>query len=423
MKKASAPKRFLFLTQTYPRFAGDTAGPFIRDLARALVRAGDAVTVLTPHAPDVPASWDDDGVAVRSFRYAPERYELVGYSRSLDKDETLKGGAVVSAPLYMLGARRALRSLLKAAARQGQPFDLVHAHWVVPNALIAAAAGLGTKSMGVPLAVGLHGSDVFLAEKAGVRSMVAWALRKTSVLTGCSPELVDRVCALGFGPARARVIPYGVDSELFAPDEGADAARRAVWRDRLGIPADAPMIVSVGRMATKKGYQVLMPGLEDFFTRCPEAHLVLAGAGDRLEAFRRDAAKWSANVHFPGAVLRDTIADLYRAADIFVLPAVHDPQGNVDGLPNVILEAMASGLPVVTTPISGIPLAITDGEHGRLVPEGETAPLVAALADLVAAPEMARAMGQAGREKARRELSWDAVGARYRAAYDLALDT
>jgi glycosyltransferase involved in cell wall biosynthesis len=120
-------------------------------------------------------------------------------------------------------------------------------------------------------------------------------------------------------------------------------------------------------------------------------------------------------------VLRDTIADLYRAADIFVLPAVHDPQGNVDGLPNVILEAMASGLPVVTTPISGIPLAITEGENGRLVPEGETAPLIDALVDLVAAPATARAMGRAGREKARRELSWDAVAARYRAAYGLVL--
>jgi glycosyltransferase involved in cell wall biosynthesis len=422
------------LTQTYPRFAGDTAGPFIRDLARGLVRGGDQVTVLTPHASDVPAAWDDDGVDVRSFRYAPERLELVGYSRSLDRDETLKGGTLMSAPLYALGARRAIRATLKEQARKGRPIDLIHAHWVVPNALIAAASGLAAPGLGaVPLVVGLHGSDVFLAEKWGVRSLVGWALGKAAVLTGCSPELVDRVCALGFDPARSRVIPYGVDSDLFAPDpqsdsgpdpqsdSGSDVGQRNHWRQRLNIPSDAPMIVSVGRMATKKGYQVLMPGLGDFFARCPRAHVVLAGAGDRLEEFRQAAAAWPTQVHFPGAVLRDTIADLYRAADIFVLPAVHDPQGNVDGLPNVILEAMASGLPVVTTPISGIPLAITEGENGRLVPEGETAPLIDALVDLVAAPATARAMGRAGREKARRELSWDAVAARYRAAYGLVL--
>ncbi len=62
----------LFLTQTYPRFDGDTCGPFIRDLARGLVRQGDRVTVLAPHAPQVPAEWEDDGVRVRTFRYAPQ---------------------------------------------------------------------------------------------------------------------------------------------------------------------------------------------------------------------------------------------------------------------------------------------------------------------------------------------------------------
>ncbi len=401
------PKRFLFLTQTYPRFDGDTAGPFIRNIARGLVRRGDAVTVLTPHAEKVPAAWDDDGVAVKSFRYAPESLEQVGYGRSLDKDEHLKLASLISAPLYMLGARRALRRVLAA-----QHHDLVHAHWVVPNALIATASGID-----IPVVVGLHGSDVFLAEKAGVRRLVAAALKRSAALTGCSPELVDRVCALGLSRDRARVIPYGVDSEKFAPDP----SRRSIWRQRLGIPAAAPMIVSVGRMATKKGYQVLLGDLESLFARAPDAHVVLAGAGDRLAEFERASAPFAGRVHFPGAVLRDTIADLYRAADIFVLPAVHDGQGNVDGLPNVILEAMASALPVVTTPISGIPLAIIEGENGHLVPEGEGAPLVDALVSLVRDPESARAMGKAGRLKASTELTWDVVAGRYREAYDLAL--
>ncbi|MEM8960076.1 MAG: glycosyltransferase family 4 protein [Acidobacteriota bacterium] len=398
---------FLFLTQTYPRYDGDTSGPFIRDLARALVRGGDRVSVLTPHAEDVPASWDDDGVAVRSFRYAPTPLELVGYSRSLDRDETLKGGAIISAPLYAVGMLRAVRKFL--AHNQ---VDLVHAHWVVPNGVIAAAV-----ARHAPLAVGLHGSDVFLAERAGVRRAVAAALRRTSVLTGCSPELVERVCALGFDTAYAHVIPYGVDVEQFHPDP----ARRAEWRKKLGIPDDAPLAVSVGRMATKKGYQVLLDALPQLMVRSPELHIVLAGAGDRLNEFRQRAAPWGNRVHFPGRVLRDTLPDLYRAADIFVLPAVHDPKGNVDGLPNVILEGMASGLPVVASRISGIPLAVEEGTTGRLIEEGDVAGLTDALDELAGNPERAREMGQAGRRRAEAELTWDAVGRRYRAAYDQAL--
>jgi len=75
---AESRLRIVFLTQTYPRHAGDTSGPFIRDLARALVRGGDGVTVLAPHARGVAAGWDDDGVTVRTFRYAPAALEVIG---------------------------------------------------------------------------------------------------------------------------------------------------------------------------------------------------------------------------------------------------------------------------------------------------------------------------------------------------------
>lgn len=365
------------------------------------------MTVLTPHAPGVERKWRDDGVRVYSFRYAPEPLETVGYSRSLEADETVKWKAAASAPLYWWGARRALRYELGR-----RHYDLVHAHWVVPNGL-AAASFAGR----VPLAVGLHGSDVFLAEKPGVRSWVRRVLKSTSVVTGCSPELVGRVCALGFDDAYARVIPYGVDVESFSPEP----ARRAIWRRELGIPEEAWMVVSVGRMATKKGYQVLIEGLGELFERESDLHLVLAGAGDRLEEFRQATEKWRDRVHFPGSVLRDTLPDLYRAADAFVLPAVHDRKGNVDGLPNVILEAMASGLPVVATEISGIPLAVSEGVNGHLVPEGEPGPLVEALVRLARNPEKSREMGREGRRRAEEELTWDAVAARYRAAYDIAL--
>ncbi len=400
-------KNLLFLTQTYPRFDGDTAGPFIRELARALVRTGDRLTVLLPHAEEVRSEWDDDGVRVRSFRYAPERFEVVGYGRSLDADEAIKGLPKAMAPVYAAGA---LRALSKELSRE--KYDLMQMHWIVPNGMVGALL-----SSRVPMAVGLHGSDVFLAERQGVRQVVGQVLRRTSVLTGCSPELVDRVCALGYDKAYSRVIPYGVDSEAFSPMP----SRRPIWRRKLGIPADAPMIVSVGRMATKKGFQVLIEGLPELFEAHPDVHIVLAGAGDRLEEFRQATEPWRDRFHLPGSVLRDTLPDLYRAADLFTLPAVHDPAGNVDGLPNVILEALASGLPVVATNISGIPLAIRPGKNGLLVPERDVPALNVALSELLNEPERAREMGKAAREQAVSELSWDAVAERYRDAYRLAL--
>src|SRR4029077_16489902 len=288
-------------------------------------------------------------------------HEVLGYGRSLEADERVKARAALAAPLYALAARRAvLRQLGRQLGRR--PFDLVHAHWIVPNGLVAAAAG-GPP----PRAIARHGRDVFLSEKRGVRTLARWALSRARLLTGCSPELVDRVRALGFPAERSRVIPYGVDVDAFSPMP----ERRPIWRRRLGIPEGAPLLLGVGRMATKKGFQILIEILPALLGEHPELRVVLAGGGDLLERFRAAARPWGERVHLPGPVLRDTLPDLYRAADLFVLPAVHDAKGNVDGLPNVILEAMASGLPVVASGISGVPLAVEEGRTGRLVPEGD----------------------------------------------------
>jgi glycosyltransferase involved in cell wall biosynthesis len=370
------------------------------------------VTVLAPHAAGVPERWEEQGVEVETFRYAPESLEVLGYGRSLEADEKVKGVAAFVTPLYALGLHRAIRRQLRARTFD-LSFDLIHAHWIVPNGVIAASAvgGIG----GVPLAIGLHGSDVFLAET--VRPAAAWALRRTRLLTGCSPELVDRVRALGFPEERSRVIPYGVDVTAFSPDR----ARGMAWRERLGVPREAPLLLSVGRMATKKGFHVLMEALPELLASVPEAHVVLAGGGDLLAGFQREAERFPDRLHLPGPVLRDTLPDLYRAADLFVLPAVHDAKGNVDGLPNVILEAMASGLPVVASGISGIPLAVEDGVTGLLVPEKNPAALLGALRRLLADPETAREMGKRGRRKAEADLTWDAVAGRYREGYLAAL--
>lgn len=393
--------KILFLTQTYPRFEEDVAGPFIRDLARALARGGDEVTVLAPHAAGLAAGWSDpQGPTVRTFRYAPERWERLGYGRSLRADEAMRGPALVVAPLYALAARRAVAGALAA-----ERVDLVHAHWLVPNAV-----ALGR--LPVPLAVGVHGSDVFLAERAPFRAAARRVLGRSALVTGCSPELVDRVRAIGFPAERSRVIPYGVDTIRFTP-----RGERGDWRARLGIPDEAPVLLSVGRMVSKKGFQRLAETLPAVMARVPDAHAILAGDGDLRPALEAATAALRPRVHFPGAVLRDALPSLYRSADVFALPAVHDARGNVDGLPNVILEAMASGLPIVASDISGIPLAVRPEREGLLVPEDDAAALAAALIALLGDRARRRALGAGARSRAERDLNWEAIAARYREAY------
>lgn len=344
---------------------------------------------------------------MRTFRYAPRRLEVLGYSRSLDSDETIRPAAALVAPLYLAAARRAVGRLLAS-----ERFDLVQAHWIVPNGLAVAPY-----ARRLPVVVGLHGSDVFLAERRGIRAWVRRSLRRVSALTGCSPELVERICALGFERRRSHVIPYGIDVETFRP--GAPEVED--WRRRLGIPTHARVLLTVGRMVTKKGFHHLVEVLPALLEAVPDLHVVLAGGGDRLAEFRQRLVAWPDRAHLPGVVYRDALPDLYRAADLFVLPAVHDRRGNVDGLPNVILEAMASGLPVVASEISGIPLAVTSGETGLLVPEADREALRGAIGELLENDRRRREMGEAGRREAMHRLTWSAVARRYRRAYEAAL--
>jgi glycosyltransferase involved in cell wall biosynthesis len=180
--------------------------------------------------------------------------------------------------------------------------------------------------------------------------------------------------------------------------------------------------LAVGRMATKKGFHVLVAALPRLLDSYPQLHVVLAGGGDRERDLRAAVSEWQQRVHFPGLVARDALPDLFRAADLFVMPAVHDARGNVDGLPNVVLEAMATGLPVVASAVSGLPLAIGHGVHGLLVPEGDATALGGAIEHLIGDAQLRARLGLAARQRAVTELSWDQVARAYRDHYARALE-
>ena len=154
---------------------------------------------------------------VHSFSYAPPRMEVLGYGRSLAADEYVRPGAALAAPLYLFSAARTVTWHLGR-----ERYDLLHAHWVAPNGLVALWPGVHRRK--TLIAAGLHGSDVFLAEKAVARPAIRRALSRCGLLTGCSPELVERVQRIGYQGKPSRVIPYGVDTDMFRPARSSRAS-------------------------------------------------------------------------------------------------------------------------------------------------------------------------------------------------------
>ncbi len=406
--------KIAMLTSSYPKWPGEMTAPFIEEIAASVAERGHEVHVLMPHRSDLRRAPVERGVRLHSYRYTPApSFEVWGYAAALRGDVGLRGATLVAAPLA-LGA--GFQVLLKLTAQER--YDLIHGHWLLPNGAVAALVAQRRK---LPLVLSLHGSDVFLAERTVPTAWVgAWAAQRADGITACSGDLAARLAKLG-GPAdRMRVVPYGIDPDVFRPDPAAGAAVRT----QLGIAPDRPVLMWVSRMVYKKGLPVLLHALPQVLQNHPQLMLVLGGYGDLRDELEQQALELGIadSVRFPGPVARDAINAYWNAGDVVVVPAIHDQGGNVDGLPNIVLESMSAGRPIVASHIAGIPQVITNGEHGLLVPEGDAHALAAALVRLLDDPAFAARLGAAARQRVERELRWRHIAARFEQVYAAACE-
>jgi glycosyltransferase involved in cell wall biosynthesis len=290
----------------------------------------------------------------------------------------------------------------------------MHGHWAIPGGITAALA-----MPSLPLVVSLHGSDVFVAETfAPARAAARIAFARAGVVTACSEDLGRRAVAIGADPARVEVVPYGVDVTRFRPDNTA----RATLRAALGLADGVPLIFAVGRLVRKKGFEYLIDAMPRVLASGP-AVLALGGEGDLEPDLRARAHGSGAGdaITFLGNLSQHDVARYLAAADVVTVPSVRDHAGNVDGLPNVVMEALASGTPLVATPAGGIGAVVSSGQTGLLVPERDSEALAAAIVRLISDPPLRRTLGTAGRESAASRFSWERTAQRFEAAYDRAL--
>jgi glycosyltransferase involved in cell wall biosynthesis len=396
----------VMVTTSYPRFPGDSVGTFMEPIAKSVAALGHDVHVVAPWHPLVTRAASEEGVSFHFYRYAPHaRLNVFGYAAAMKADVRLKGAAFAAAPLALVAGWIAARRVARKHAA-----TIMHGHWVVPGGAIAAAA-----APGLPLVVSLHGSDVYVAETlAPARAVARAVFARAGVVTACSRDLADRAIALGADPARVEVVPYGVDVRRFRPDRLARQARR----HELSVGESDCVVFAAGRLVRKKGFEYLIDAMNRA-TSSRRIVLALAGEGDLEPELRKRAAAGPAGgrVRFLGNQTQDDIAAWMAAADIIAVPSVRDDSGNVDGLPNVVLEALASGTPVVTTAAGGIGGVVEDGRTALVVAERDPDALAAAIARLAAEPSLGGGLGAAARALAERRFGWTDTARRFEAAY------
>ncbi len=384
------------VTTSYPRYPGDRIGTFVEPIAHGVAALGHEVHVVLPWHPLLTRAGREGDIHFHPFRYAPvARLNVFGYADSLESDVRMRSRAYLAAPFALAAGWRAVG---KVARETGA--TIVHGHWVIPSGVLASTAA-GNR----PVVISLHGSDVYVAERLGpARRAARAAFARADWVTACSDDLRNRAILLGSPADRSETMPYGVDALRFQPDAGA----RAELRQQLGVH-DGPLVFTAGRFVRKKGFEHLIDAVAELSDRWPGLVLAIAGGGDLEAELRTRAAdrQVSDRIRFVGVLPHHDVPSYLAAADLVVVPSVVDEAGNVDGLPNIVMEAMASGASLIATTAGGIPSVVASGRTGVLVPPADAGALASAMEALFRNPERRLEMGRLAREDARHRYSWE----------------
>ena len=386
--KVAACRRIAVVVKGYPRLSET----FIAQEILGLERRGLALTIISLRHPTDPALHPMHREIQAPVLYLPE------YLHQEPMRVLRAWRSVRRWPPYAAARRLWLRDLRRDATtnrgrRFGQALVLAHelpddvgllyAHYLHTPASVARYAAV---LRNLPWCASAHAKDIWTTpawEKAEKLRECAWA-------TTCTAA----------GAAHLREL--APDAEVMLTHHGLDAGRFAAPQRTLGpdgCDPDHPVrLLGVARLVPKKGIEVL---LEALAALPPELHWRYehVGAGPLRDTLASAAARLGLadRITWRGALPQEQVVDAYRAADLFVLASRIAPDGDRDGLPNVLLEAGALELPVVASRVGAVPELIEDGVNGRLVPPDDPGALAVALAALICDPAARLRRGQAGR--------------------------
>ena len=356
--------RLLVFSSLFPHTGAPNAGVFIRE---RMFRVGEALPIIVVS----PQPWFPGQGLIRKFR---PNFRLPAPKESIQQGIKILYPRFLSVPGYLKqfdGLSMALRTyLLLRRLRKQTGFNVLDAHFGYPDGYAATLLG---KWLKVPVTITMRGTEVPHSKNSKLLPLLVNALRRATRLFSVSESLRQHAIALGVEPSRVRVVGNGIDSDKFCSVDKAEA------RQIFGIPMRAKVMVSVGALVERKGFHRVIEILPELLKSEPDLHyLVVGGAspeGDWRAQLEQQTRRLNLDkqVHFLGAMPSTELKWPLSASDVFVLATSNE------GWANVFLEAMACGLPVVTTDVGGNSEVVCRSELGTVVPFGNQEALLEAL--------------------------------------------
>ncbi len=356
--------RILVLSSLFPNPGAPQAGVFIRE---RMFRVGKEL----PLRVVAPVAWFPCQQVLQKIK--PHFRPFKSVSEQLD-------GISVARPRFLCfpGIFKSLDGVLMALSifpmlwRQRREFDVIDAHFAYPDGLAACILG---KLLNKKVVVTLRGTEIPHSKKWLLRKQLQWVFRLSDRIFSVSDSLRQHALRLGCDSEKARVIGNGVDTRKFYP------LPKAECRARLGLNSDQPVIISVGALVERKGFHRVLEQLPALLEAHSELCYLIVGGGStegNIEAQLKEQVVrlgLQDQVRFVGALPPDQLKSVLSAADLFVLATSNE------GWANVFLEAMACGLPVITTDVGGNSEVVCDEKLGAIVPFGKSDKLSQAIND------------------------------------------
>ena len=396
-----AVSKVLVIGSVYPRFHEDAEVPWLRTSIAHLKKAGLDIQVLAPSYKGL-KSHEIDGVKVNRFRYAPAKWEFLTHEEGAPSKMANKPWLqLLAIPYIISGFFKCIK-----ICRKFKP-DVIHAHWPFPHAYIALGAA---KLFRIPLVLNFHGAELLLIrKKKWVRPLLKFAISQAQAVFANSSFTASKIKALR--NVDVEWSPYGTTLET-----GTGNAEPHPVQGKFKI-------LFVGRHIERKGIRYLIEAAK--YLPRDQFEIRIVGIGDLTEELKKLASESatpnSAEIIFTGKLSPEALANEYKTANVFTLPAIVDSKGDTEGLGVVLIEAMELGLPIVASNVGGIPDVVIDGVSGILVPEKDPEALANAYKRLASNPELISQLLAGAQKRIAECFTWDGIIERQIAVYNKVL--
>lgn len=401
--------KIIMLTSTFPQTENDYRARWILELGQELKKNNIETIAIAPHSPKLPEEEVLEGIEVNRFKYASEKFEILGYGTFLPHEST--DSKIKTIILYMRNILLFVPFLTSmfvssTQACRKKKVDAIISHWAFPAGLIGI---LVNKIFGIPSILQIYGTDLVFLKRFKLRWLGRYIMKHSSGVIAISQYTKDTAVDFGINPDKIKVIPVG----SYYPKDICDHDLHALKKE-LCLSSNE-IIFTIHRLIPLKGTSYLIRAMSMIIKTCPDAKLIIGGEGperDKLETLARELCVEN-NVLFVGRISEEQLPVYYKLCDVYVIPSIQDKWGNTEGLGMPVIEAMSYGKPVVGFDVGGPKYTIQDGINGYSVKEKDWGEMGERIITLLKDDSLRRQFGNNGRQIMAEKFSWNRVSEQY----------